>query len=67
MIIKSYISELNTLCKNGATENREKIDNMIDLDKDKWITNFRAARHDVISLAVPTGYNRKQHDNNVMI
>ena len=35
MIIKSYISELNTLCENGATEYREKIDNMIDLYKDK--------------------------------
>ena len=67
MIIKSYISELNTLCKNGATEYREKIDNMIDLYKDKQITNFRAARHDVISLAVPTGYTRKKHENNVMI
>ena len=35
MIIKASISELNTLCKNGSTEYREKIDNILDLYMDK--------------------------------
>ena len=60
MIIKAHISELNTLCKNGSKEYREKIDNISELYKSTKIPNFRTERHVVVSLAFPTGYTRKR-------
>ena len=43
------MSELNTMSKKSSTEYREKIDNVIDLYKDKKIPNFRTARNDVVN------------------
>ena len=41
MTIKGNIAELNTLRENGSKEYREKIDNVIDLYKERKIPNFR--------------------------
>ena len=48
MTIKQNINELNVIMKNGTQANLDKIKNVIDLNVDRKIVNFRTARKIVV-------------------
>ena len=61
MTIKANILEIQALQKkSGLKVNTDKINNTIDLYRQRKIPNFRTARHLVEELSFPTSYNKKR-------